>query len=285
MTQTTTSRWRYAASPPVRLASARWLPLSKIPTHTLHFFLFLSAAFISPSLFISHTIVSHSMSDCLPLFMFASVYRYYLHSNPNSSFTLFLGLILHRLCNFKQNCCIWAAQPDHRIHAILDGSSHFQPNFWIHFFKKCGICTALPGIYSFRLIMARLVPELQVYSSMEHLCQLEHKPSAVTRREHKSHREERVTKRESLGSLTLRDKTWRTGSPEMWVWSWSWGPLGQAYPKRAFTKASLAGFSFNLQYSHFVFVKQKFVWRLCASACHSSNCVIKMCANNKWTSG
>ena len=50
---------------------------------------------------------------------------------------------------------------------------------------------------------------------MEHLCQLEHKPSGVTRREHKAHREDRVTKRESLGSLTLRDKTWRTGSPEM----------------------------------------------------------------------
>ncbi|XP_042564240.1 microtubule-associated serine/threonine-protein kinase 1 isoform X2 [Clupea harengus] len=55
----------------------------------------------------------------------------------------------------------------------------------------------------------------KVYSSMEHLCQLEHKPSGVTRREHKAHREDRVTKRESLGSLTLRDKTWRTGSPEM----------------------------------------------------------------------
>ncbi|XP_041940848.1 microtubule-associated serine/threonine-protein kinase 1-like isoform X1 [Alosa sapidissima] len=55
----------------------------------------------------------------------------------------------------------------------------------------------------------------KVYSSMEHLCQLEHKPSGVTRREHKSHREDRVTKRESLGSLTLRDKSWRTGSPEM----------------------------------------------------------------------
>ncbi|XP_063048517.1 microtubule-associated serine/threonine-protein kinase 1-like [Engraulis encrasicolus] len=55
----------------------------------------------------------------------------------------------------------------------------------------------------------------KVYSSMEHLCQLEHKPSPVTRREHKGHREDRVTKRESLGSLTLRDKTWRTGSPEM----------------------------------------------------------------------
>uniref|UniRef100_A0A671RJ83 Microtubule associated serine/threonine kinase 1b n=1 Tax=Sinocyclocheilus anshuiensis TaxID=1608454 RepID=A0A671RJ83_9TELE len=53
----------------------------------------------------------------------------------------------------------------------------------------------------------------KVYSSMEHLSQLEHKP-VVTRREPKAHREDR-SKRESLGSLTLRDKTWRTGSPEM----------------------------------------------------------------------
>ncbi|XP_071774620.2 microtubule-associated serine/threonine-protein kinase 1 [Centroberyx gerrardi] len=55
----------------------------------------------------------------------------------------------------------------------------------------------------------------KVYSSMEHLSQLEHKPPTVTRREHKVPREERVAKRESLGSLTLRDKSWRTGSPEM----------------------------------------------------------------------
>ncbi|XP_028841683.1 microtubule-associated serine/threonine-protein kinase 1 isoform X3 [Denticeps clupeoides] len=55
----------------------------------------------------------------------------------------------------------------------------------------------------------------KVYSSMEHLCQVEHKPPTVTRREHKGHREDRVAKRESLGSLTLRDKSWRTGSPEM----------------------------------------------------------------------
>ncbi|XP_051573019.1 microtubule-associated serine/threonine-protein kinase 1-like [Myxocyprinus asiaticus] len=53
----------------------------------------------------------------------------------------------------------------------------------------------------------------KVYSSMEHLSQLEHKP-VVTRREPKGHRQDR-SKRESLGSLTLRDKTWRTGSPEM----------------------------------------------------------------------
>ncbi|XP_062872467.1 microtubule-associated serine/threonine-protein kinase 1 isoform X2 [Trichomycterus rosablanca] len=53
----------------------------------------------------------------------------------------------------------------------------------------------------------------KVYSSMEHLSQLEHKP-VVTRREPKAHRQDR-TKRESLGGFTLRDKTWRTGSPEM----------------------------------------------------------------------
>ncbi|XP_042248724.1 microtubule-associated serine/threonine-protein kinase 1-like isoform X1 [Thunnus albacares] len=55
----------------------------------------------------------------------------------------------------------------------------------------------------------------KVYSSMEHLSQLEHKPPTVTLREHKVPREDRVAKRESLGSLTLRDKSWRTGSPEM----------------------------------------------------------------------
>lgn len=57
--------------------------------------------------------------------------------------------------------------------------------------------------------------DLQVYSSMEHLSQLEYKPPAVTLREHKVPREDRVAKRESLGSLTLRDKSWRTGSPEL----------------------------------------------------------------------
>ncbi|XP_017272208.1 microtubule-associated serine/threonine-protein kinase 1 isoform X2 [Kryptolebias marmoratus] len=55
----------------------------------------------------------------------------------------------------------------------------------------------------------------KVYSSMEHLSQLEHKPHAVTLREHKVPREDRATKRESLGGVTLRDKSWRTGSPEM----------------------------------------------------------------------
>ncbi|XP_057717452.1 microtubule-associated serine/threonine-protein kinase 1-like isoform X1 [Corythoichthys intestinalis] len=55
----------------------------------------------------------------------------------------------------------------------------------------------------------------KVYSSMEHLSQLEHKPPSVTLREHKVPREDRMAKRESLGSFTLRDKNWRTGSPEM----------------------------------------------------------------------
>lgn len=57
--------------------------------------------------------------------------------------------------------------------------------------------------------------DLQVYSSMEHLSQLEYKPPGVTLREHKVPREDRMAKRESLGSLTLRDKSWRTGSPEL----------------------------------------------------------------------
>ncbi|KAJ0050609.1 hypothetical protein NL108_005011 [Boleophthalmus pectinirostris] len=56
----------------------------------------------------------------------------------------------------------------------------------------------------------------KVYSSMEHLAQLEQKAtSSVSRREHRSPREDRVTKRESLGSFSMRDKGWRTGSPEM----------------------------------------------------------------------
>ncbi|XP_048870435.1 microtubule-associated serine/threonine-protein kinase 1-like isoform X1 [Brienomyrus brachyistius] len=55
----------------------------------------------------------------------------------------------------------------------------------------------------------------KVYSSMEHLSQLEQKPTTVTRREHKGPKEDKVIKRESMGSLTMRDKSWRTGSPEM----------------------------------------------------------------------
>ncbi|XP_034059389.1 microtubule-associated serine/threonine-protein kinase 1-like isoform X1 [Gymnodraco acuticeps] len=56
----------------------------------------------------------------------------------------------------------------------------------------------------------------KVYSSMEHLSQLEQKATtSVSRREHKGPRDDKVTKRESLGSLSMRDKSWRTGSPEM----------------------------------------------------------------------
>ncbi|XP_029023714.1 microtubule-associated serine/threonine-protein kinase 1 isoform X2 [Betta splendens] len=56
----------------------------------------------------------------------------------------------------------------------------------------------------------------KVYSSMEHLSQLEQKATAsVCRREHKGPQEDKVTKRESLGSFSMRDKSWRTGSPEM----------------------------------------------------------------------
>lgn len=63
---------------------------------------------------------------------------------------------------------------------------------------------------------------LQVYSSMEHLSQLEQKATtSVSRREHKGQREDKVTKRDSLGSFSMRDKSWRTGSPEMWVASFS----------------------------------------------------------------
>ncbi|KAL1005771.1 hypothetical protein UPYG_G00063820 [Umbra pygmaea] len=55
----------------------------------------------------------------------------------------------------------------------------------------------------------------KVYSSMEQLSQLEQKTPSVTRREHKGSREENRGKRESLGSFPIRDKSWRTGSPEM----------------------------------------------------------------------
>uniref|UniRef100_A0A3B5A7Z5 non-specific serine/threonine protein kinase n=1 Tax=Stegastes partitus TaxID=144197 RepID=A0A3B5A7Z5_9TELE len=56
----------------------------------------------------------------------------------------------------------------------------------------------------------------KVYSSMEHLSQLEQKATtSVSRREHKGPWEDKVTKRESLGSFSMRDKSWRTGSPEM----------------------------------------------------------------------
>ncbi|KAG8129974.1 hypothetical protein E2320_016597 [Naja naja] len=55
-----------------------------------------------------------------------------------------------------------------------------------------------------------------VYSSMEHLSQHEQKTSGVTKRDHSNkHKDDRLSKRESLGSFTLRDKSWRTSSPEM----------------------------------------------------------------------
>ncbi|XP_051559148.1 microtubule-associated serine/threonine-protein kinase 1-like isoform X2 [Myxocyprinus asiaticus] len=55
----------------------------------------------------------------------------------------------------------------------------------------------------------------KVYSSMEHLSQLEQKTPVVTRREHTGRRDDKMAKRESLGSFSMRDKSWRTGSPEM----------------------------------------------------------------------
>ncbi|XP_069051931.1 microtubule-associated serine/threonine-protein kinase 1 isoform X3 [Lepisosteus oculatus] len=55
----------------------------------------------------------------------------------------------------------------------------------------------------------------KVYSSMEHLSQLEQKPPAVTKRDPKTQKEDKVTKRESLGSFGMRDKSWRTSSPDM----------------------------------------------------------------------
>ncbi|TSK18024.1 Microtubule-associated serine/threonine-protein kinase 1 [Bagarius yarrelli] len=48
----------------------------------------------------------------------------------------------------------------------------------------------------------------KVYSSMEHLSQLEQKATVVTRREHK----DKMSNRESIGSFS---KSWKTGSPEM----------------------------------------------------------------------
>ncbi|KAG5277879.1 hypothetical protein AALO_G00092390 [Alosa alosa] len=55
----------------------------------------------------------------------------------------------------------------------------------------------------------------KVYSSMEHLTQLDTKAPTVTRRERNGRRDDKMAKRESLGSFTLREKGWRTGSPEM----------------------------------------------------------------------
>ncbi|XP_063305641.1 microtubule-associated serine/threonine-protein kinase 1 isoform X3 [Pelobates fuscus] len=55
----------------------------------------------------------------------------------------------------------------------------------------------------------------KVYSSMEQLSQLEQKPSTPSRDPTKQERSERGTKRETLGGVTLRDRCWRTVSPEM----------------------------------------------------------------------
>nr|XP_032645671.1 microtubule-associated serine/threonine-protein kinase 1-like [Chelonoidis abingdonii] len=56
----------------------------------------------------------------------------------------------------------------------------------------------------------------QVYSSMEHLSQHEPKGPGVTKRDQSNkHKDETLGKRESLGSFTLRDKSWRSGSPEL----------------------------------------------------------------------
>ncbi|XP_034157434.2 microtubule-associated serine/threonine-protein kinase 1 isoform X2 [Pangasianodon hypophthalmus] len=83
----------------------------------------------------------------------------------------------------------------HHIHSFDEDDTNDDEPVEIHRFSSCS-------------------PRFsKVYSSMEHLSQLEHKP-VVTRREPRGHREDRA-KRESLGSFTLRDKTWRTGSPEM----------------------------------------------------------------------
>ncbi|XP_028567503.2 microtubule-associated serine/threonine-protein kinase 1 isoform X4 [Podarcis muralis] len=56
----------------------------------------------------------------------------------------------------------------------------------------------------------------KVYSSMEHLSQHEQKTPGVTKRDQSNkHKDEKLSKRESLGSFTLREKSWRTNSPEM----------------------------------------------------------------------
>ncbi|XP_061469755.1 microtubule-associated serine/threonine-protein kinase 1 isoform X1 [Rhineura floridana] len=56
----------------------------------------------------------------------------------------------------------------------------------------------------------------KVYSSMEHLSQHEQKTPGVTKRDQSNkHKDEKPGKRESLGSFTLREKSWRTNSPEM----------------------------------------------------------------------
>ncbi|KAM9313317.1 microtubule-associated serine/threonine-protein kinase 1 [Gastrophryne carolinensis] len=55
----------------------------------------------------------------------------------------------------------------------------------------------------------------KVYSSMEQLSQLEQKSPATSQDGNKQERSERTSKRETLGGVTLRDRCWRTVSPEM----------------------------------------------------------------------
>nr|XP_014342783.1 PREDICTED: microtubule-associated serine/threonine-protein kinase 1 [Latimeria chalumnae] len=56
----------------------------------------------------------------------------------------------------------------------------------------------------------------KVYSSTEHLSQHEQKTPAVTKRDQSSkQKDDKVTKKDSLGSFTVREKSWRTSSPEM----------------------------------------------------------------------
>ncbi|XP_075062785.1 microtubule-associated serine/threonine-protein kinase 1 isoform X2 [Mixophyes fleayi] len=55
----------------------------------------------------------------------------------------------------------------------------------------------------------------KVYSSMEQLSQLEQKPLTPSLDTNKQDRSERTGKRETLGGVTLRDRCWRTVSPEM----------------------------------------------------------------------
>ncbi|XP_018429076.1 PREDICTED: microtubule-associated serine/threonine-protein kinase 1-like, partial [Nanorana parkeri] len=55
----------------------------------------------------------------------------------------------------------------------------------------------------------------KVYSSMEQLSQLEQKAPSTSQDSSKQDRSERTSKRETLGGVTLRDRCWRTVSPEM----------------------------------------------------------------------
>ncbi|XP_072255599.1 microtubule-associated serine/threonine-protein kinase 1 isoform X2 [Pyxicephalus adspersus] len=55
----------------------------------------------------------------------------------------------------------------------------------------------------------------KVYSSMEQLSQLEQKTPSTPQDSNKQERSERTSKRETLGGVTLRDRCWRTVSPEM----------------------------------------------------------------------